>query len=255
MDSRDKRILAVFAHPDDETTTSGGTMARYAAEGAKVFVATVTRGEQGSLGSGEYEVVREDLPAVREAEMQSVLRALGTEPPIFLDYRDQEVSSADFEKLVTEVETVLELVKPDVVITWGPTGISSHDDHIAVHRATVEAFHRYRPTAAKEPVLYFVAITDEVAKMIESEGFEFEVHESERTPTVVIDIREHKSLKVRALRMYRSQQDAQDAADMFEGGPFDYEAFHRAYPAAPPGEVAAGFWEYARAPGPRSRRT
>ena len=92
-------------------------------------------------------------------------------------------------------------MKPDVVITWGPTGISSHDDHIAVHRATVEAFNRYRLTAAQEPLLYFAAITDEVAKMLESEGLEFEIHESERMPTVVIDIREHKSLKIRVLRM------------------------------------------------------
>ena len=132
-------------------------MARYAAEGAKVFVATATRGEQGGLGTGEQEILRDDLPAVREAEMRSVLQALGTEPPIFLGYRDQEVSSADFEKLVTEVETVMERVKPDAVITWGPTGISGHDDHIAVHRATVEAFHRHRPSAAQEPILYFVA--------------------------------------------------------------------------------------------------
>lgn len=144
---------------------------------------------------------------------------------------------------MAEVETVMERVEPDVVITWGPTGISGHDDHIAVHRATVEAFHRYRPSAAEEPVLYFVAITDEVAKMIESEGYEFEVHESERTPTVVIDISENKALKVRALRFYRPQQDAQDAADMFESGPFDSEAFHQGYPAPPRGVVAASFWD------------
>ena len=119
------------------------------------------------------------------------------------------------------------------MITLGPTGISSHDDHIAVHRATVEAFNRYRLTAAQEPLLYFVAITDEVAKMLESEGFEFEIHESERMPTVVIDIR----------AQIPEDPSAQDAADMFEGGPFDDEAFHRAYPAAPPGGGAVGSWE------------
>ena len=70
MDSTDKRILAVFAHPDDETTTSGGTLARYATEGAKVFVATATRGEQGGLGTGGYEILRDDLPAVRQVGKQ-----------------------------------------------------------------------------------------------------------------------------------------------------------------------------------------
>ena len=238
MDSTNRRILAVFAHPDDETTTSGGTLARYAAEGAKVFVATATRGEQGGLGTGEYEIRREDLPAVREAEMRTVLQALRAEPPIFLGYRDGEVSSADFEESVTKIRTVMDRVRPDVVITWGPTGISGHDDHKAVHRATVEAFHRYRPSPAREPSLYFVALTEEVASR-----FEFDLDESEKTPTVIVDISEYKPLKIRALRTYRSQQDAQDVADMFEGGPFDSEAFHQAYPPRTERAVAGGFWE------------
>jgi len=95
MDSTNKRILPVFTHPDDETATSRGTMVRYAAEDAKVIVATAARAERGSLGSSEYEVVREDLPAVRKAEIRLALQALGIEPPIFLDYRDQEVVKAD----------------------------------------------------------------------------------------------------------------------------------------------------------------
>ena len=243
MGSISRCILAVFAHPDEETTTSGATMARYAAEGTRVFVAPATRGEQGTLGSGEYEVRRADLPAVREAEMRSVLQTLGVEPPTLLDYLDQEVIDADFQELVAKVLAIMKRTKPDAVITWGPSGISGHEDHKAIHRAAAEAFDRYRTSAEPEPSLYFVAITAEVAKMIESEGFEFEVDESEKTPTVLIDISEYKALKVRALRMYRSQQDAQDVADIFEGGAFDSEAFHRAYPPPTDHSVTNGFWD------------
>ena len=131
-----------------------------------------------------------------------------------------------------------------MVITWGPTGISHHDDHIAIHRATVEAFHRYIPstlatkaTKAK-PLLYFIALPEDVAKQLE-----MRLHQSEITPTVIVDIAEHKSLKIRALRTYVSQEDAQEIAEMFEAKDFDIEAFHQAHPPTPSGQVSSGFWE------------
>ena len=170
--------------------------------------------------------------------MKAVLQSLGAQPPIFMGYRDQEVSSADFDELVGKVESVINEVAPDVVITWGPTGVSGHHDHVAIHRATVEAFNRYRVSASADARLYFVAIPEEVAKR-----FEFDLHESETTPTVIVDIKEYKALKIRGLRMYRSQQDAQEAADMFEANAFDFEAFHRAHPPHREGQASDGFWE------------
>ena len=233
-----KCILAVFSHPDDETTSSAGTFTRYAREGVEIYVATATRGEQGTLGTGGLVIRREDLPAAREAEMRSVLELYGVHPPIFLGYQDQEVINADFEELVGKVVSIMERVKPDVVITWGPTGISHHDDHIAIHRAAVEAFHRYRTTAQARPRLFYVAIPEELAK-----EFELNPDESEMKPTVLIDTKEDKQVKIKALRMYRSQEDAQEVAEMFETSDFDVEAFHQAFPPPADSHPSPGFWD------------
>jgi LmbE family N-acetylglucosaminyl deacetylase len=90
----------VFAHPDDETSAAAGTLIHYAREGVDIHVVTVTRGERGDLGTGDLTIARHDLPAVREAELRAVLALYGAHPPILLDYRDQELSTADFETLV-----------------------------------------------------------------------------------------------------------------------------------------------------------
>ena len=235
---RRRCILGVFAHPDDETSSSAGTFVRYAREGVDIYVATATRGERGTLGTGGVVIDRRELPAVREAELRTVLEMVGGHPPVFLDYRDQELSAADFEEVVGRVLSVMEEVRPDRVITFGPSGISNHDDHVMIHRAALEAFKRYAASNDTEPRLFYVALPEEVAKR-----FELELHPLEASPTVIVDIREHKALKIEALRSYRSQEDAQVLADMGESSDFDVEAYHQVLPPAADGQVSDGFWE------------
>lgn len=230
-------ILGVFAHPDDETSCAGGTFSRYAHEGVDIYVAIATQGEQGSLGTGGRTVARQDLPAVRAAELGTVLRMYGAKPPIFLGYRDQEVAHADVSGLVTKIAAVMITVTPDVIITFGPTGLSGHPDHVAVHRATVAAFHQYRATAAIEPRLYYKALLAPVVKAL---GFTLAGPEVQ--PTVVVDISAYKALKVQALRTYTSQEDAQQLAEFFERSPWTVEAFHQAYPPTSAELLTDGFW-------------
>ena len=231
-------ILAVFAHPDDETSAAAGTFVKYARQGVDIHVVTATRGELGELGTGDLKIERHELPAVREAELRAVLDLYGVHPPTLLDYRDQELIMADFETLTQEVLQAMVATQPDVVITFGPTGISNHDDHKAIHRATTEAFHRYRQTAAAAPRLYYVAISPEVAAQ-----FDFQLHASEMTTSVAIDITQVKSVKVQGLRAYRSQADAQDLATLMETDQFNWEWFYQAHPAIPPTEPpTSGFW-------------
>ena len=128
-------ILGVFAHPDDETSCAGGSFSRYAHTGVEVYVATATRGEQGMLGTHGREVTREDLPRVRTMELCTVLQMYGARPPIFLGYRDREVSQANADELTTTIAAVMAALTPDVVITFGPLGLTGHPDHIAVHNA------------------------------------------------------------------------------------------------------------------------
>lgn len=231
-------ILAVFAHPDDETSASAGTLTKYAREGAEIQVVTATRGELGELGTGGLSIERKDLPAVREAELKAALELYGAKPPMILDYRDQGLMTADFETLTQDVLRAIVSTQPDVVITFGPSGISNHDDHKTIHRAATEAFHRYRQTAVSEPRLYYVALPKEAAVQ-----FELALHPSEMSPSVCIDIADVKPIKLAGLRTYRSQADAQELANLFESDQFSYEWFHQAYPAvAPTEQPVSGFW-------------
>ena len=132
-------------------------------------------------------------------------------------------------------------VRPDVVITFGPSGISNHDDHKTMHRVATEAFHRYRHTVVVAPRLYYVAIPPEVAAQ-----FAFRPHPSEMTLSVCIDIAEAKPVKLQGLRTYRSQTDAQELAVLFESAQFSHEWFYQAYPVLPPtASPVRGLWHEA----------
>src|SRR5262245_35978019 len=187
-------ILGVFAHPDDETSCAGGTLSRYAHAGVEVYVATATRGEQGTLGTNGQVVTREDLPGVRATELCTVLQMYGAKPPIFLGYRDREVAHANADELIAKIAAVMAAITPDVVLTFGPLGLSGHPDHVAVHRATVAAFHRYRRDAPVPPRLYYKALLPAAMQAL---GLTLTGPEVQ--PTVIIDISAHKALKVRAL--------------------------------------------------------
>lgn len=233
-----RSILCVFAHPDDETAGVGGTIARYAAEGATVRIVTATRGEQGSLGPDGRVIRRKDLPIVRETELRSALVVLGAPPPVLLGYRDGEVADADFAELVAKVEAQMDEVKPDVVITFGPTGATQHSDHITMHRATVEAYHLHTRKGGKGARLLYFAVPPEIAR-----EFDLEVEGPEAEPNVEVDISDVLTLKLKALRIHGSQMDIQEMTDKLEAGmEWNSEMFHQAIPAVPDGEVTQGLW-------------
>jgi len=236
-------MLGVFAHPDDETSCAGGTFSRYAQAGVEVYVATATRGEQGMLGTHGQVVTREALPGVRAMELGTVLQMYGARPPIFLGYCDQEVAHANADELTAKIAAVMDAITPDVVITFGPMGLTGHPDHVAVHRATVAAFHRYRQRTTAQLRLYYKAL---LPAALQSLGLTLAGPEVE--PTVLIDITTQKALKVRALRTYTTQEDAQRLADLVEQSSRAVEVFHQAYPPTPTGVLASGFWEDATMP-------
>jgi len=183
-------------------------------------------------------VAREDLPGVREAELRTVLHMYGAKPPIFLGYRDQEVSHANADELRAKIAAVMAAVMPDVVLTFGPLGLSGHPDHVAVHHATVAAFHRYHHRITAQPRLYYKAL---LPAAVQALGLTLTGPEVQ--PTVLIDITAQKALKVRALRTYTTQEDAQRLAALVEQAPWAVEAFHQAYPQVSTEVLATDFWE------------
>ena len=151
-------MLAVFAHPDDETFRPGGTLALLARRGVRVHLLTATRGEAGSRGDPPY-CTRDELPTVRERELRCACAALGIEPPHLLDCRDGHLGEADPEQLIAQILQVVNEVRPQVMLTFGPDGLSGHLDHIAIGQCGAEAFRRGAGIVA----LYTVAVPQSLA--------------------------------------------------------------------------------------------
>jgi N-acetyl-1-D-myo-inositol-2-amino-2-deoxy-alpha-D-glucopyranoside deacetylase len=155
-----KTLLAIFAHPDDEAFGTGGTLARYAAEGAHIVLVCATRGEAGEIAD-ESLATPETLGQVRENELRCAAGALGISELIFLGYRDSGMAgtpdnedprafiNVPADEVISQLVGIVRRVRPDVVLTFEPNGGYGHPDHIAAHEHTVAAFH-----AAADPTRY-----------------------------------------------------------------------------------------------------
>ena len=156
------RLLAILAHPDDETFRCGGTLAILAQRGARVQVLTATRGQAGSCGDPLL-CSRDELPTVRKRELRCACAALGIEPPRLLDYQDGHLAEADQETIVAEILAAAREVRPQVILTYGPDGVSGHPDHIAIGQYAAEVFRRADDVAA----LYTIAVPQSLANRLE----------------------------------------------------------------------------------------
>lgn len=170
MTASAKRLLLVHAHPDDETITTGGTIARYASEGVEVTVLTCTLGEEGEVigdaWAGLVAAEADQLGGYRIAELSAALSALGSAAPRFLDgagrYRDSGMIgtpsaanprafvNARLDEAVGAVVAVIREIRPHVVITYDPNGGYGHPDHIQAHVITTAAVKAAATTAYPE---------------------------------------------------------------------------------------------------------
>ena len=138
------RVVGIFAHPDDESVCAGGTLARYAGDGADVRVVSLTRGGAGQIRDAAV-ATRVTLPAVRECELRRAGDELGLAETRCLDLADGTLDQVDSEELVAIATSLLDELQPDVVITFGPDGFSGHPDHAAVGAAVTAACFDRRP--------------------------------------------------------------------------------------------------------------
>jgi LmbE family N-acetylglucosaminyl deacetylase len=169
-----KTILAVLAHPDDETFGLGGTIAYYAGKGYNVYYICATRGEVGAADP-EYMKGFKDTAEMRTDELMRAAKILGLKEVFFLGYRDSGMPGMDanqhpdaqinhsVDEVAGRVVKYIRELKPEVVITFDPIGGYKHPDHIHIHKATVLAFEKandasFHPEAGSvfEPhALYF----------------------------------------------------------------------------------------------------
>lgn len=133
------RLMAVLAHPDDESLGMGGILARYAAEGVKTYLITATRGEHGWFGAEQDYPGPEALGRIREAELHAAAGVLGLQEVTFLDYRDGALDRADPAEAIAKIVAEIRRVRPQVVVTFDPAGVYGHPDHIAISQFTTAA--------------------------------------------------------------------------------------------------------------------
>ena len=147
----EKRLLAVFAHPDDETFGAGSMLAKYAHEGVDVMVVCGTRGEAGEI-MPESGATRENLGEVREAEFRAAAELLGVKAVTVLGYRDSGMAgsednenpaaliNAPASEVVERLVEIIRRYKPHVVVTMEEGGGYGHPDHIWTTEVTIQAF-------------------------------------------------------------------------------------------------------------------
>jgi LmbE family N-acetylglucosaminyl deacetylase len=193
-------LLAIFAHPDDETFRPGGTLALLARHGVGVHVLTATRGQAGSRGDPPL-CTQEELPAVRERELRCACAALGVAPPRLLDYQDGLLAQADPEEITAYILTAVGEIHPQVLLTFGPDGLSGHPDHIAIGRCAAEAYGRSNQIAA----LFTLAVPRSLAEQLE-------MHQVHSVPdeqiTLAVDVASVWSVKLAGMACHMTQRSS-----------------------------------------------
>jgi LmbE family N-acetylglucosaminyl deacetylase len=150
------KLMCVLAHPDDESLGTGGTLARYAAEGVETYVVTATRGERGRFGDGpgpDPQIVG----ATREAELRCAASELGVRELTLLGYPDGALDGVEPQRAQDTIAAHVQRVRPQVVITFGPEGAYGHPDHIAISQLTTAAVVRAADTGHRTSKLYYIA--------------------------------------------------------------------------------------------------
>ena len=146
-DLRGRALLAVFAHPDDESLTCGGLLAWCAHLGADVALLCLTEGEHGQGGP--------DLARTRRRELDGAARALGVRATTLLDHEDGMLPWLDAARLEADIAAAIRRRRPEVVITFDWDGAYGHPDHCAVHARTTAAVAALGEAA---PALYYVTL-------------------------------------------------------------------------------------------------
>ena len=240
-----ERLLAVFAHPDDESLAAGGTLAACADRGVEVAVVCLTRGEAGVIAGPEI-ATREPLASVRERELRAACDALGVAAVECLGYRDGWLSAHDHATVRNEIKDAVRRWRPATIVTFGRDGFYDHPDHIAVYAYVTGALDALREDGIRPAVYYATWPRGLMAELLASvaargcdvdlwgidpKGFGVAVEPI----TTVVDVRAYLRRKLTAISSHRSQLPdghlfrALDAelSETYLG----YEYFHRARPA------------------------
>lgn len=205
---KERHVLVIFPHPDDEAFSVSGTLALHREAGTPVTYLCLTLGEMGrNLGNPPF-ATRESLPKIRKKELIDAANAIGIQDLRMLGLRDKTIEFEDDEKLTSLFTDAINELNPSLIITFYP-GYSVHPDHEATARAVVRAVERMEEK--ERPKLHCVAFSN---NCIEELG----------QPDIVHDITAVEEKKVATFTAHRSQTEAMviDWKEKFENQDADF---------------------------------
>ncbi|MGA2260768.1 MAG: PIG-L deacetylase family protein [Acidobacteriota bacterium] len=219
------KILAVFAHPDDETFGPGGTLSRYSLTGHTVRLATLTHGEAGSLGPAKHLTMRE-LGRLRAEELRCAAKELHLSGLNLYHLPDGKLAELPAEHGLTIIRQEINTFLPDALITFHAAGISGHPDHQTAARWCLQAVQEQ----TNPPRMYAYGISSEQARRISHRKLT-PIPDDEITH--VIDVSQYLDYKFSAIRCHQSQSEAWEKIQAVEGGlasHLRYEHFSQVWP-------------------------
>jgi len=205
-------VVAVVAHPDDESLIAGGTLALAARAGADCGVVALTRGELGPISDAAL-ATPATLGDVREAELGAAARLLGASWSACLRHPDGELPWADRDGSVDELAAALAPHAPTVLLTFGADGVYGHHDHAAAGEIAAAALERLGTPASLYESVWAPGLVSELAAAAAQRGLATGLWDIEPEAfgsrgveaTLVLDVRPVLDSKLAALRAHRTQ--------------------------------------------------
>lgn len=183
------RVLVIFPHPDDEAFGVSGTIGTFTGRGTPLTYACLTLGQMGrNMGNPPF-TTREELPNIRKKELLDAAEVMGIQDLRMMGYRDKTLEFEDDQKMVDMVTSLINDVKPSLVISFYP-GFAVHPDHEATARAVVRAMRAI--PASERPTLYGVAFANNTSQELGA-------------PHVLHDVSDKREVKLNAMRAHASQ--------------------------------------------------
>ncbi len=189
-----KKIMGIFAHPDDESFGPGGTFAKYAKEGHDIYIFTATKGQAGQA-SGL--IVTKTVGDMRPTELKNAVKTLGVRELILSEFYDGTLNESQLPLLKTQIAREVQRIKPDIIIIFEPGGISQHLDHIAVTKAVLQLYDEKQISPQK---LYYYGWPQEAMKLMGREGG-IEVQKG-----ACIDVSSVWDIKIKAMKCHETQR-------------------------------------------------
>jgi len=195
-----KNIVALFAHPDDEAFGPGGTLAKLAKEN-NVYLLCATKGDAGNHHGKK---VGQKTHNIRAQEIKNSAKILGVKQVYFLGFKDGKMCNFRYHQIAEKAKKYLEKIKPEIVVTFEPRGVSGHIDHITITYVTLYLSERL--PFIKEVWMY--CAHHKLSSALHKNYFVYmPPGYKESEVDKVVDIRDVWEQKVQAIHQHQSQKE------------------------------------------------